>query len=128
MNRVFVLVLVVMAAGAPAGCGLKRRHRCAASARYEGGIRIGRGYDFEREELARQFAVKDICLTYCRDLDPGVEAAYLKVTGGLHKDALDRLQIVANEPVSSVVTACQARCDPAIAASEVSYSCEYSGI
>jgi hypothetical protein len=124
--------LIAALAVASSGCGLKKRHRCTASATYEGKTRTGRGDDFDSEVKAKELAAKDLCLTYCRVDDPGVEAAYVKARGGPAatdpiKEQSNRFGAMTSEPVKPVFDACQAKCDTTTA-TQVSQSCEYSGI
>jgi len=109
------------------GCGLKRRHRCSATASYAGKSRVGRGDDFDSEARAKELARSDLCAEYCRSEDPDVEAAYQKVKNP--KDTgLERLSAIHNEPVRSVLNACKSRCDGAVASATFAYTCEYSGL
>jgi hypothetical protein len=60
--------------------------------------------------------------------DPKVEAAYQKAKGAKVADYVARLQIVNNEPVLSVLRACIAPCDRAMATASIGQSCTYWGI
>ena len=55
---------------AATGCGLKKRHRCTATATYAGQSRTGRGDDFDSEDAAKKLAVADLCKEYCMMEDP----------------------------------------------------------
>ena len=110
------------------GCGLKRRHRCTASAPYAGKTRTGKGDDFDSEEAAKAHAAKDICKEYCTSDDSDVEAAFQKAKGSKSVDRVERLQIVNNEPVLTVLNQCIAKCDAGIATTAIHQECTYSGI
>lgn len=110
-----------------AGCGLKKRHRCSATASYAGKDRVGHGNDFDSEVRAQELARADLCVEYCRSEDPDVEAAYQKIKGA--KDTnLERLSAIHNEPVLSTLNACKTRCEAATSTASFQYSCEYSGL
>ena len=127
-------MLTLVGLGAVAsGCGLKKRHRCTATATYEGKPRTGRGDDFDSEEKAKTLAAADICKEYCMMEDPDVEAAYQKARGGAPsadkaEERVKRLSTVSQAPVRPILDACTAKCDAAIGKTSVTQQCEYSGI
>lgn len=124
-----IILLGAIAGGGllTAGCGLKKRNRCTATASYAGKDRVGHGDNFEAEAPAKDAARADLCAEYCRSEDPDVEAAYQKVKGA--KDTrVERLNAVHNEPVLPVLNACKSRCDAAMATTPIAYRCENSGL
>ena len=123
----FVPVALTLAL-VPGGCGLKRRHRCTATATYEGKARKGLGTDFDSEPKAKAQAVRELCVNYCQMEDPTVGSAYQKERGTQPDDTVTRLNILNREPVLPLFDACKAKCDSAMAATAAEISCEYSGI
>jgi len=112
-----------------AGCHCKKRHRCTATIEYLGKPRIGKGTDFKDQAKAKEVARKDVCIEYCGEADPDVEAAYQKEKAKKKpKDLTNRPSIIANPPVQAVFNACKNKCDTALAGASFTYDCEYSGI
>jgi hypothetical protein len=110
------------------GCGLKKQHRCKATATYEGKDVKGEGSDVGSEKEAAKFARNDLCQDYCMMQSPDVERAFQAETHGQPKDRIERIQIVNNEPVVPVLKACRAKCDDEILSKGVGYVCSEWGI
>jgi len=121
--------LAALAAGALlAGCGLKKRHTCTATASYAGRSVSGRGSDFDDVSKARELARANLCDDYCDNQDPAVDTAVRASLGRPPKDHVERINAVRNPPVKPVFDACLAACRAATARVPIQDKCEVTGV
>jgi hypothetical protein len=122
------LMAVAVAGAVLPGCGLKKRHRCTASASYAGRTISGRGDDLDDVARARSLAQQNLCIDYCDNQDPVVDAAARTTLGRAPQDTVERINTVRNPPVKTIHDACIAACTKATATVQVDYKCERTGI
>jgi hypothetical protein len=128
MTRTSLAALLLLAAAlALPGCGLKKQHSCTATATYAGKSAAGTGQTADTAAQAQASARASLCTNYCQDQDPGVDGA-LRAARITPRDHAERVAAVHNPPVKAALDLCLAACSAALPVATVQYRCESSGL